>query len=276
MFHGRAQTTRTQALLGSGDGATFESDGGGHHPAVLAFHGYTGTPSELRPLIDRLAHEGYAVRAPLLPGHGTASTDLQNVRFDEVVEFGRRELERVRQRHARVILAGFSYGSLLALHLAADAGHASWLQGLVLLGNALKLPFYSRGPLAIAARTGRGLPDAYMMKIRAADMRDRVEARRITTYDRQPLRAALEVYRAGKRERARLPDVHCPTLVLHGAHDLVCPPSNAAFAAARLGATDVTTKVYARSAHIIAADVDRLDVQADVLAFLARVARISR
>jgi len=43
---------------------------------VLLCHGFTGTPQSLRPWGDHLAAEGFTVRCPLLPGHGTRWQDL--------------------------------------------------------------------------------------------------------------------------------------------------------------------------------------------------------
>src|SRR5688500_20020487 len=46
---------------------------------VLLVHGFTGTPMSMRPWGEHLAAAGFAVRCPLLPGHGTRWQDA-NVR----------------------------------------------------------------------------------------------------------------------------------------------------------------------------------------------------
>ena len=38
---------------------------------VLLVHGFTGSPSSMRPWAEYLNQKGFTVRVPLLPGHGT-------------------------------------------------------------------------------------------------------------------------------------------------------------------------------------------------------------
>jgi len=269
VIRGRASTLSRARLRGGTDVAPFDAEG--RAPAVLVFHGFTGTTSEVRPLLDAIAREGLAVRAPILPGHGTSPCDLQGSSFDAWAEAMDTELTRARERSgAKVVVCGFSLGSLVAMHLAA--ARPGDVAGLVALGNALTLTAASRVPLGLIDRLGVAIPDWYLMKPFAVDMTDRAAAARVTTYDRHPLRAALEVYRAGARVRAEVARITCPTLVVHGARDRVCGVENAAWLAAHVGATDVTVRVYPRSAHAVAADVDRDAVARETLAFIDRVA----
>jgi carboxylesterase len=265
---GRAHTDKNGHLRGDDDGAAVVS--GGKAPCVVAFHGFTGTTTELRPMLDVLLQQGFAVHAPLLTGHGTHPGKLQDVTFDEIVTDMEKELETARAAHGHVVIAGFSLGSLVAIELAAR--RPKGLLGLVLLGNALTLSPAVGAALGLIDRRGWKLPDWYLLKLWSADVRDPAQAKRITGYDRDPLRAALEVYRAGTRARSRLGDIECPTLVLHGARDRVCPSSNVALAASTLGSRDVRTRIYAKSAHLIAADHDRHDVADAVASFVGSLA----
>jgi carboxylesterase len=266
---GRAHTDKHGRVRGDTDGAPVVRDGAA--PCVVAFHGFTGTTTEIRPMLDALVEAGFAVHAPLLTGHGTHPGKLQDVTFDEIVADMETELEVARARHEHVVIAGFSLGSLVAIELAAR--RPAGLLGLVLLGTALTLSPPVSAALGLVDRRGWKLPDWYLLKLWSADVRDPEQAKRITGYDRDPLRAALEVYRAGTRVRSRLAEIDCPTLVLHGARDRVCPPSNVALAASGLGSRDVRTRIYAQSAHLIAADHDRSDVAAAVTGFVDTLAR---
>lgn len=268
MIVGKGHTERHGKLLGTDDGSAFLREG--RAPCVVAFHGFTGTTTEIRPLLDVLATRGFAVHAPLLTGHGSHPAKLQDVTFDELVEEMQHELDVARERHGPVVLAGFSLGSLVAMELAARRPGS--LLGLVLLGNALSLSPPVSAALGFVDRRGWKLPDWYLLKLWSADVRDPEQKKRIASYDRDPLRAALEVYRAGQRVRERLGEITCPTLILHGARDRVCPSSNVAQAASLLGTSDVRTRIYARSGHLIAADHDRADVAATVASFVASLA----
>jgi carboxylesterase len=269
MIVGRAHTDRTGKIVGNGDGQPFVRKG--RAPCVVAFHGFTGTTSELRPMLDVLADRGFAVRAPLLTGHGSHPAKLQDVTFDELAAEMQLELDAARAEHEHVVIAGFSLGSLVAMELAARRPEG--LLGLVLLGNALTLVPPVRAALGFVDRRGWKLPDWYLLKLWSADVRDPEQAKRITAYDRDPLRAALEVYRAGVQVRARLGRIECPTLILHGAKDRVCPSSNVVLVHDALGSRDKRTRIYAKSGHLVAADHDRAEVAAAVASFVESVGR---
>lgn len=267
MIVGRAHTEKFGKLVGSGDGSAFVRDG--RAPCVVAFHGFGGTTTEIRPMLDALASRGIAVRAPLLTGHGSQPAKLQDVTFGDIVSEMQVELDAARQQHEHVVIAGFSLGSLVAMELAARRPQG--LVGLVLLGNALTLVTPVSAALALIDRRGWKVPDWYLLRLWPSDVRDREQASRLVAYDRNPFRAALEVYRAGVQVRSRLGRIECPALILHGAKDRVCPSSNVALVHDALGSRDKRTRIYARSGHLVAADHDRAEVADAVAGFVEAV-----
>jgi carboxylesterase len=114
------------------------------------------------------------------------------------------------------------------------------------------------------------MPDIYLVKPRPGNLVSAECSDELVTYDRHPLRAALEVYRAGVRVRDRVGRIACPTLILHGRRDAVCPVTNAAWLAGHLGTRDVDVRIYDRSAHVLAWDGERDAVAREVVAFLRR------
>lgn len=266
MISGARSTARRGRLLGANDGDPW--DVGGRSPCFFALHGFSGTTSELAPLLEAVSSAGYAVRAPLLRGHGTRPEELQACAFDDWVSGAREELRAARSRHGAVVLAGFSLGSLVALELAREEGACV---GLVLLGNAVRLSFPASAMFSAVEALGVSLPDLYLVKLWSADMADAEARRRITAYDRHPLRGALEVFRGSRRVEAHLGDIRCPTLLLHGARDHVCPVSNVEHVRRALGAREIYTRVFPRSAHLVAADLDRAAVADEVLRFMRRL-----
>jgi carboxylesterase len=267
MFRSRSQTVREQRMLGDGDRERFAA---GRAPCVIALHGFGGTAAELAPLLDRVEKDGYALDAALLPGHGTAVEQLQDVTFDGWVAAVRARAEAAAERLGRVVLLGFSLGSLVAMQIASEKPR--WLSGLVALGNALTLKPHTSVPLALWRLTGRPMPDVYVVKPRAADLVDQSVQDAILTYDRHPMRAALEVYLAGPRVREVVADIACPTLILHGRRDAVCSWRNATWLAERIGSRDVTVRIFERSAHVLCCDAERDEVGREVAAFLNRLA----
>ena len=210
---------------------------------------------------------GFAVDAPTLPGHGTSPRDLQNRTFDEWLAGAREAFDAAGAAKERVALIGFSMGSLLALSLAAEHDVA----GLVVMGCALRLSGPLRAAFGIVSAARVPLPDVYVKKAFGPDIRDKTLLASITAYDTNPVRAAMQVHRAGPVVAARLASVRCPILALHGARDRVCSPAASHALVDLVGTRDVRVRTYARSGHMLALDFDREEVADDVIRFLERV-----
>jgi esterase/lipase len=253
-------------MLGHGPREVFAA---GRAPCVVALHGFTGTAGELGAVLTSLGDAGYALDAALLPGHGTGAEQLQPMTFDDWVTASRRRVREAIEAHGRVVLLGYSLGSLLAMQIASE--RPAGLAGLVVMSNALTLGLSSRLPLGLWVRSGQPMPDIYLVKPRPGDLVDRTHEDDFATYDRHPLRAALEVFRAGAPVGDVVGRIACPTLIQHGKRDLVCPWRNAAGLAPRLGTRDVTLALYERSAHVLGWDGERAEVARDVVALLRRL-----
>ncbi len=52
-------------------------------PKILFIHGFTATPTEVRPIGDFLHKKKYDIYSVLLPGHGTTPEDLQTKKLDD-------------------------------------------------------------------------------------------------------------------------------------------------------------------------------------------------
>jgi carboxylesterase len=232
---------------------------------VLAVHGFGGTPFEVELLLDVARERGVGAIAPLLPGHGTRAQQLALTRFGDWSGALDAALARTGEP---AIVAGISLGTLLALDLALRKPEA--VKALILMANAvwLRAPF-PRWGLMLAERLR--LPDFLAPKA-GPDIGD-AELRRVhVSYDADPVHAAIEVLRAGVRIRERLHEVRCPTLILHGARDRVCPVSNAARVAERLGSDDCRVVILPRSRHILTRDQEHGEVRREISDFIGRFA----
>jgi len=266
MFRNRELTLQEQRMLGNGETEFFSA---GRAPCVVAFHGFGGTAAELRPVLETVAHAGYAVDAALLKGHGTRVEDLQEATFDGWVEAARARVAAETARHGRVVLLGFSLGSLVAMQIASE--RPAGLAGLVAMGNALTVKPHTRWPFAIWEMSRRPMIDVYMLKPQAGDLVDQALMESLVTYDRHPLRSAREVWLAGPRVKAGVGRIACPTLVLHGRRDRVCSWRNAAWLAEHLGTRDVSVRIFEKSAHVLCCDGEREEVAREVVGWLGRL-----
>jgi len=239
---------------------------------VLLLHGLTGTPYDVAPFAEALSARGFAVRAPLLAGHSDlASLETTSWRdwyasaetaFDELYAAGRR----------RVLLLGFSLGSLLSLRLAAL--RPSDIAGLVALSVPLSLPGWQRTAIGALARlrTTPGLGRLVgMLPKDGPDVRVERAFRQSPSLRGFPFPALAEMIALQDEVTDLLPHVHMPLLLLHGLHDHIAPVVHCDRVAQRVGSSSVHKVVLPRSFHILAHDLDRDQAQAEIVRFAMSV-----
>jgi carboxylesterase len=257
-------------LVGEGDASSIRIDGAPNQGALLAFHGFAGTPNEVRLLTEVASRLGLSARAPRLPGHENDVRPLLLATWDDWAYGAEAAFsELVRAARGPLIVAGISMGSLLAVRVAVQ--HADRVAGLIVLSNAIRLAYPSPALILQFCDKVRPLANAFYVPKAGADIRDAEARRRHLTYDVTPVRSAVEVLRAGRATRTDLPRVTCPTLVIHGALDQVCPVANAERFAHSLGTRDVQVAILPHSGHIVTADYDRAEVARLTEQFVRRV-----
>lgn len=237
---------------------------------VVLLHGFTGTPYEVRYLGEQLARAGITVRAPLLPGHGTALVDLDATTWSDWSEAVARAVDALRVRCARVAVVGQSLGGLLALHTAAHRSDVAcvaslaaplWLEGL----SARVALWTTQGAL----RRLRAIP-----KLGGSDVRDRRAKRENPCYPAIPTRALAQLLDFMQLVEEELPRVTQPVLVLHATQDHTAPVACAHAIAEATRAARV--RILPHSYHLIAVDVERDIVAAEVTQFVRRHATAAR
>lgn len=234
---------------------------------VLCIHGFTGTPYEVRHLASRLHQRGRTVFAPLLPGHGTRPDELDRTTWLDWFRLVNSTFDRLRERCTQVCVAGQSLGGLLALELLAER------KGEIAAAAALATPLWL-GPLGAGViGLGRRLPTlpAWLPTLPKlgghSDVRDRRARRENPCYRVLPLRGMLTLAGLMDRVRGRLAEIERPLLVLHGQRDHTAPPACARYLAEHVSSPEVRLRMLPRSFHLIAQDVERDVVAAEVAHF---------
>lgn len=218
-------------------------------PAVLLLHGGGDTPQVLASLARYLHDQGYAVRVPLLSGHGRALEALTRASADTWHEEVETEYRQLRQGHPWVGVIGLSMGGALALTLAAENGD---VDALVLLAPYLDMPPAVRQLADTSGYWGWLLP--YFPSLGGKSIRDADAAARTLGHGiltPTMLRALRDV---AIDANVALPRVQAPTLIVQSREDNRIAPEVAERGFARLGARDKKFVWTNGAGHVISVD----------------------
>lgn len=218
-------------------------------PGVLLLHGAGDTPQVLSELARYLYDRGYAVRVPLLSGHGRALSAFAAVTSASWRGDAARAYADIQADHRSVSIVGISMGGALAASLAARERR---IEALVLLVPYLAMPVAVRAASVTSRAWGWLCP--YFMSGGERSIHDPVAAAGGLGYGvftPNALRALHEI--AGDGWNA-LPAISAPTLAIHSREDNRISVSNAEGAFARLGSTDKKLAWIEGAGHVITVD----------------------
>lgn len=239
----------------------------GNEIGVLLIHGFTGAPTEMRPLGEFLAQKGYTVSGPLLPGHGTSVDDLAERKWSEwlaIVEDAYRELGKQCRRR---FIAGLSLGTLLAAHLAAKPPDGRPPDGIALYSPAI---FFANSTIHLSF-IANIIPFTIPQKSHDIGLVDMEGDGRVWCYDAIPARAAYQVYAFNKRVRKLLPSIKSPTLVVMSTGDTKLKFESGPYVIQHIASTDKQLVTLNNSGHNILCDGEREAVWQQTASFIGRL-----
>ncbi|HEX7136813.1 MAG TPA: alpha/beta fold hydrolase [Vicinamibacterales bacterium] len=259
----------------------FES--GSDHGVLLA-HGITGAPTEMKPLVRKLAAAGFTVSCPALAGHCSTLRELKQTRWTDWYETLEAALETLRTRCSTVFVSGLSMGALLALKLAAD--HPELVAGVATLSatffyDGWNVPrFRQRYLLPIAVYSPLryvyswhepapyGIKDERLRNIIAGVYAgDATQMPQKYGYSEFPGVTIYETFRLIRAVKRGLRSVTAPLLIVHATEDDMATLENAHFLASRVGSTDVDTYYVDDTYHVLTLDRRKHDVAHRVTEF---------
>jgi carboxylesterase len=230
---------------------------------VLLSHGLTGSPYSMKPFAEHLAAQGYGVAVPRLPGHGTQWQELNTTRWQDWYAVLDAELDKLRQNHDRVFVAGLSMGGCLALRLAEE--HGTEIAGVIVVNPSVSSDDKRLRALPVLQRLVPSLPGI------ANDIKKPGVTE--NAYDRMPLKALYSLSRLWKLTRADLAKVTQPLLLFRSTVDHVVEPSSSRRVLEAVSSRDVTETLLEDSYHVAVLDNDAERIFTDSAAFIARISR---
>jgi len=225
----------------------------------LLLHGYTSSPSEMRPLGEFLAQNGYSVICPLFPGHGTTPEDLDKTSWRDWYDAAYREFTRMRQVHKQVFIIGLSMGGVLALHIAAH----SHVDGVIGLSTGTRLVDWRLTLLPLLRHFFRRVRKTHNDYARGPN-------RIRFAYDYNSVKPTRELLLLYQHVEDDLPEVHIPLLLIHSKNDIIVDADNAELIRSKVRSTDVSVILLEHARHIITLSEEKDAIHSAVLQFLIK------
>jgi carboxylesterase len=224
---------------------------------VLVLHGFTGNPSSMRGIAERVADAGFTVELPLLPGHGTSVEDMVPTRWEDWFAAAEEAYLDLAARTQRVVVAALSMGGTLACRLAIS--HPE-ICGLALVNPLVESPDPAFvGAVRDLLESGTETAPSIGSDIAMPETREE-------TYDATPLAPALSLFDAAGELSAQLPEIRCPVLLLSSREDHVVAPTNGDRLVASVGGP-IERVWLERSYHVATLDFDRDEIEDRITAF---------
>jgi len=248
------------------DGASFLLEGTREDLGILALHGFSASPAEVRPLGEALHHDGFTVFAPRLRGHGTSPYDLATRSWDDWLASARVGFTILRNRCQQVAIVGHSMGGCLAFLLAAEGPVAGVVSictptRLASRRSALVPLLHKANRLASFLAGVEGLKNFDPTNPENPDI----------NYRHLPISGVRELQNLIASYQSVLPQVQVPVLILQGDDDPTVDPVSAHEIAERLGSRHKRAVIVPAEHHVLILD-DRLGIHRRTRHFFAALA----
>ncbi len=218
-------------------------------PKILIIHGFTATPTEVRPLGDYLHKKKCDIYSVLLPGHGTTPEDLQT---KKIADWRDSITEVFTENNGFDFVIGFSMGALLAAQAAIE--FEKQLKGLVLISTFLKIkPKF----LSLVAFTFPLLKYLKPYFSKSAETEQFFKDNNLISYLKYPMSAVHESVKLSNYTRRKIiPKIMIPTLIIQGEKDDRVDPEGYKILHELIPAKDKELVLLPDSQHIVTVGPD--------------------
>lgn len=234
----------------------------GNRVGCLLIHGFSGSPSEMRLLGDRLAMFGWTVYGINLSGHGTTPEEMAKTGWEDWAKDAEAGVAVLRKTCDIVIGIGLSMGGLLTLYLA----ELGLVNGIVTM-NA---------PMVLADRRTRYIQLIRPFKAFVRKPRLTISATSSSPtlerfgYDRIPVKGLISLNRGMRQVRGKLSQITCPTLLMQSRTDLTVNPVSVQIIKKQIQQVNPIVHYWENSGHILTLGREREEVALKVHEFLLK------
>lgn len=225
---------------------------------IVLVHGFTSTPSVMRPWAEFLNSHGFSVRVPLLPGHGTSIENLESISWTQWPEEVESHLKDLLDDCEKVFLCGFSMGGAASLHVAAR--YQSQIAGLILVNPMI----HRKGAWPTAVKYASRFIKSFGTAGSDIKRQDVIQWK----YDRTPVKAAHQLLLLLESVRPLLPKIKSPLLLIRSTTDHTLPATNSEIILENIGSSNKQQITLSNSYHVAPLDHDQEQIFAASLKFL--------
>lgn len=202
----------------------------GNRVGCLLIHGFSGSPSEMRFMGERLAKAGWTVSGILLSGHGATPEQMAATSWEDWTKDAEAGVRKLRKSCDIVIGIGLSMGGLLALHLAT----LGLIDGIVTMNAPMVLEHEHN------------------------------------VHEQIPVHALISLNRAIHQVRQKLYTIKCPALLMQSMKDHTVKPISVKIIEKEIQQVRPVVLLWENSGHILTLGAEREEVVARVQDFLRR------
>lgn len=237
----------------------FQGDNG---KAVLLLHGWSTTPYELRRLGIFLNKQGYTVHAPMLSGHGTVPSDLENVVYEDWINDAQGAYSKLNENSEKVFIGGTSMGATLAMQLAKNNPE---IDGIILMATPYRLRFEKILKFFVSAISRF---KKYHKKFYPPTFGRATTITRIISYQSYPFKNILELEKLVKESREDLNKIFQPCFVIQSSSDHIVTKKSLVNIYDQVSSSKKRKKYIKRAYHTFISDIKNEHIFEDILNFL--------
>lgn len=233
----------------------------GDSTGILLIHGFTGSPASMVPWGKAMGVEGFTVKVPRLPGHGSRWQDMNLTTWEDWYSEAERNFQILQQSCENIFVCGLSMGGSLTLRLAEK--HGDEIRGIVLVNPAVHSERPDRHLLPILSKFVGSFPGI------SNDIKKPGQDE--VAYTRIPLKAAHSLSELWKVIKSDIANVTQPILLFRSKVDHVVEPSNAEWILRNVSTTDKTEVILKDSFHVATLDNDAPLIESMSIDFIRRL-----
>ncbi len=233
---------------------------GAENTGILVIHGFTSSTTESVPIAKIFEEQGYSVSAPLLPGHGTTSKELDQTKWWQWTQKAEKEYEWLKKHNDKIIIGGSSMGGVISLYLASKLK----IDGVFTLGTPYDLSLKVKILVTLLNTVKRSLK-------KPAKTIKYYEKTGLKSYYEYPPRAMKQLTILFKQMQKNLHKVSAPYSGHFGAKDDLMTPKDPLIIMSKIKSKKANTIWYKSSGHILITEPDWEKIKQNLLFFVKTI-----